>query len=162
MAWLSPETLMRSWILSPVGEMVPMQNCDNKIHWTLINSRIIAVPKLALRISCLSEVTRKPCGNRTGSQFCTNADEYLFSTKLNFMDEVLFSYFLKRRFYGGFFLNDLGVESMVCPFCSYDFRCLKPQDTRWVIRYAFPKRKWWDKNDLPEVTVYRLEKGTNN
>lgn len=165
MAWLRPETLMRSWILSPVGDMVPMQNCDNKIHWTLINSRIVVVPKLALIISCLLEVTRKLYGNRTGSQFCTNSDAHLFSTKLNFMDEVLFSYFLKiwnAFFYGRFFPNELGVESMVYPFCSCDFRCLKPQDTRWVIRYAFPKRKWWDRNDLPEVTVYRLEKGTNN
>lgn len=95
-----------------------MQNCDNKIHWTLINSSIVAVPKLELRISCLLEVTRKLCGNRTRSQFCTNADAHLFSTKLIFMDEVLFSYFLKRRFYGGFFPNELGVESMVYPFCS--------------------------------------------
>lgn len=85
--------------------MVPIQNYGNKIHWTLINSRIVAVPKLALRISCLSEVIRKRCGNRTGSQFCTNDDAYLFSTKLNFMDEGLFSYFLKRRFYGGIFFK---------------------------------------------------------
>lgn len=148
--------------LSPVRVLVPMQNRDNKIHWTLINSRIVAVPKLALIISCLLEVTRKLCGNRRGSQFCTNSHAHLFSTKLKCMDEVLFSYFLNRRFYGCFFPNELGVESMVYPFCSCDFRCLKPQDMRWVIRYAFPKRKWWDRNDLPEVTVYRLEKGTNN
>jgi len=28
--------------------MVPIQNCGNKIHWTLINSRTIAVPRVAL------------------------------------------------------------------------------------------------------------------
>lgn len=131
--------------------MVPIQNCGNKIHWTLINSSIVAVPKLALTISCLLEVIRKCCGNRRGSQFCTSGDTDLFSTKLNFMDEVLFSYFLKGRFYARFFclivcfcfvFNEFGVESMVYPFCSYDFRCLKPQDMRWVIRYAFPERKW--------------------
>lgn len=122
---------------------MPNQNCGNKIHWILINSSIVAVPKLALRISCLSEVIRNLCGNRRRSRFYTNGDAYLFSTKMNFMDEVLFSYFLKTRFYGSiFFFNEIGVESMVYPFCSYGFRCLKPQDMRWVIRYAFPKRKW--------------------
>lgn len=75
---------------------MPIPNCGNEIHWTLINSRIVAVPRLALRISRLSGVIRK-CRSRIGSQFCTNDDAYLFSTKLNFMDEVLFSYFLKKE-----------------------------------------------------------------
>lgn len=88
---------MRSCILSPAGEMVPIPNCGDEIHWTLIYSRIVAVPKLALRISRLSGVIRKCCRNRVGSQFCTNGDVYSFSTKLNFMDEVLFSCFLKKE-----------------------------------------------------------------
>jgi len=95
---------------------VPNQNCGNKIHWILINSSIVAVPKLALRISCLSEVIRNLCGNRRRSRFYTNGDAYLFSTKMNFMDEVLFSYFLKTRFYGSiFFLMKLELNQWSIP-----------------------------------------------
>lgn len=81
--------------------MVPIQKCWNEIHWTLDWSSTQTGTWNFMSLGGHKETLWKQNRN----QFCTNDDAYLFSTKLNFMDEVLFSYFLKTKFDGGIFFK---------------------------------------------------------